>query len=108
MRLEAILALIMMAVAVIFAILTLELKDLVYMVFSFAVMSVAIGSYYFLLNAIYLGIFQMLIYAGAVVAMAIAAIILTRGREEYDARRLNRSGNRAIHSSPIMRLQRCS
>lgn len=82
MRLEAVLALIMMAVAVIFAILTLELKDLVYMVFSFAVMSVAIGSYYFLLNAIYLGIFQMLIYAGAVVAMAIAAIILTRGREE--------------------------
>lgn len=77
-----VIALILMALAVIFAILTIEVKDLIYMVFSFAVMSVAIGSYYFLLNAVYLGIFQMLIYAGAVVAMAIAAIILTRGREE--------------------------
>ena len=71
-----------MALAIIFAILTIELKDLVYMVFSFAIMSVAIGSFYFLLNAVYLGMFQMLVYAGAVVAMAIAAIILTRGREE--------------------------
>jgi len=75
-------ALILMALAIIFAILTIELKDLVYMVFSFAIMSVAIGSFYFLLNAVYLGMFQMLVYAGAVVAMAIAAIILTRGREE--------------------------
>ncbi len=71
-----------MALAIIFAILTIELKDLIYMVFSFAIMSVAIGSFYFLLNAVYLGMFQMLVYAGAVVAMAIAAIILTRGREE--------------------------
>ncbi|MHC1590265.1 MAG: NADH-quinone oxidoreductase subunit J [Candidatus Hecatellaceae archaeon] len=75
-------ALILMALAIIFAILTIELKDLIYMVFSFAIMSVAIGSFYFLLNAVYLGMFQMLVYAGAVVAMAIAAIILTRGREE--------------------------
>jgi NADH:ubiquinone oxidoreductase subunit 6 (subunit J) len=71
-----------MALAIIFAILTIELKDLIYMVFSFAIMSVAIGSFYFLLNAVYLAMFQMLVYAGAVVAMAIAAIILTRGREK--------------------------
>ena len=77
---EAVIALILIALAVIFAVLTIELKDLVYMVFSFAIMSVAIGAYYFLLNAVYIGIFQMLIYAGAVVAMAIAVIMLTRGR----------------------------
>ncbi|RLI30030.1 MAG: hypothetical protein DRO46_01305 [Candidatus Hecatellales archaeon] len=79
---ETIIAAIIMALAVIFAVLTIELKDLVYMVFSFAVMSVAIGSFYFLLNAVYLGIFQMLVYAGAVVAMALAVIMLTRGRGE--------------------------
>jgi len=77
---EAVIALILIALAVIFAVLTIELKDLVYMVFSFAIMSVAIGAYYFLLNAVYIGIFQMLVYAGAVVAMAIAVIMLTRGR----------------------------
>ena len=76
---EAVIGGILIGLAIIFAILTIELKDLIYMVFSFAIMSICIGAFYFLLNAVYVGVFQMLIYAGAVVAMAIAAIMLTRG-----------------------------
>jgi NADH:ubiquinone oxidoreductase subunit 6 (subunit J) len=77
--LEIVIGGILIGLAIIFAILTIEFKDLIYMVFSFAIMSISIGAFYFLLNAVYVGVFQMLVYAGAVVAMAIAAIMLTKG-----------------------------
>jgi len=67
--------------AVIFAILTIEVEDIIYAIFCFSLMCISIGIFYFAVNVIYVGIFQLLIYAGAVVALAIAAVMLTSRRE---------------------------
>jgi len=63
------------------ALLTVEVKDLLYAILSFCGMCVAIGAIFWLLNAPYVAVFQILIYAGAVVALFIAAIMLTTRKE---------------------------
>lgn len=73
-----ILQLILLAAACIFAILTVELKDLLHTVISLAAMAVSLGAIFWLLNAPYVAVFQILIYAGAVVVLFIAAVMLTR------------------------------
>ena len=67
--------------AVALALLTVEVKDLLYAILSFCGMCVAIGAIFWLLNAPYVTVFQILIYAGAVVALFIAAIMLTTRKE---------------------------
>ncbi|MCD6504721.1 NADH-quinone oxidoreductase subunit J [Candidatus Bathyarchaeota archaeon] len=67
--------------AVALALLTVEVKDLLYAILSFCGMCVAIGAIFWLLNAPYVAVFQILIYAGAVVALFIAAIMLTTRKE---------------------------
>lgn len=76
--LEDILQLILLAATCIFAILTVELKDLLHTVISLAAMAVSLGAIFWLLNAPYVAVFQILIYAGAVVVLFIAAVMLTR------------------------------
>jgi NADH:ubiquinone oxidoreductase subunit 6 (subunit J) len=44
-------------------------------------MCIAIGGIFWLLNAPYVSVFQILIYAGAVVAIFVAAIMLTTNKE---------------------------
>ena len=61
-----------------FAILTVELKDLLHTVISLAAMAVSIGALFWILNAPYVAVFQILIYAGAIVVLFIAAVMLTR------------------------------
>jgi len=73
-----ILQLILLAATCIFAILTVELKDLLHTVISLAAMAVSLGAIFWLLNAPYVAVFQILIYAGAVVVLFIAAVMLTR------------------------------
>jgi len=75
---EDILQLILLAATCIFAILTVELKDLLHTVISLAAMAVSLGAIFWLLNAPYVAVFQILIYAGAVVVLFIAAVMLTR------------------------------
>jgi NADH-quinone oxidoreductase subunit J len=67
----------LLGLIVIFAILTVELSDLVYSIISFCLMSISLGALYWTFNAPYVAVFQILIYAGAVVALFIAAIMLT-------------------------------
>ncbi len=76
--LEDILQLILLVATCIFAILTVELKDLLHTVISLAAMAVSLGAIFWLLNAPYVAVFQILIYAGAVVVLFIAAVMLTR------------------------------
>lgn len=76
--LEDILQLILLAATCIFAILTVELKDLLHTVISLAAMAVSLGAIFWLLNAPYVAVFQILIYAGAVVVLFIATVMLTR------------------------------
>ncbi len=58
--------------------LAIELPDLLYAIISLGGMAVAMGSLFWLLNAPYVAVFQVLIYAGAVVVLFIAAVMLTK------------------------------
>ena len=71
----------LMVVTLVFAIFTIELKNLLYAVLSFSAMCITIGAIYWLLNAPYVAVFQLLIYAGAVVTLFLAALTLTKLKE---------------------------
>jgi NADH-quinone oxidoreductase subunit J len=70
--------LVLLVAACIFGILTVELRDLLHTVVSLAAMAVSLGAIFWLLNAPYVAVFQILIYAGAVIVLFIAAVMLTR------------------------------
>jgi NADH:ubiquinone oxidoreductase subunit 6 (subunit J) len=44
-------------------------------------MCIAIGALFWLLNAPYVAVFQLLIYAGAIVALFLATVMLTMHKE---------------------------
>ncbi|MBM4248969.1 MAG: short chain dehydrogenase [Euryarchaeota archaeon] len=66
------------AVALISAILTLEAREIVHSVIFLCSTFVGVAGLFFLLNAEFLGIVQILIYVGAVTVLIAFAIILTR------------------------------
>ena len=70
-----------MVLTVAFALLTVELKDILYAILSFCGMCVTIGALFWLLNAPYVAVFQLLIYAGAIVALFVVAVMLTTRKE---------------------------
>lgn len=75
---EDVLQLVLLAAICVFTVLTVESKDLLHTVIALAAMSVSLGALFWLLNAPYVAVFQILIYAGAVVVLFIAAVMLTR------------------------------
>jgi len=75
---EAALTVLLVSITIIFAILTVETREIIYSILFFALMCISIGTLYFILNAVYVGVFQLLIYAGAVVALMLAAVMLTK------------------------------
>ena len=66
-----------MVFTLLFAVLTVEVKDLLYAIIFFCGMCITIGCLFWLLNAPYVALFQLLVYAGAIVALFIAAVTLT-------------------------------
>jgi NADH-quinone oxidoreductase subunit J len=66
------------AIALISAILTLEAREIVHSVIFLCSTFVGVAGLYFLLNAEFIGIVQILIYIGAVTVLIAFAIILTR------------------------------
>jgi len=70
-----------MILALILAVLTVELEDILYSILSFCGMCIVLGVIFWILNAPYVAVFQMLVYAGAIVAMFIAAVMLTTRKE---------------------------
>ena len=70
-----------MVLTVLFAFLAVEVKRILYAVMSFSSMCIAIGALFWILNAPYVAVFQLLIYAGAVVTIFLAAIMLTSQKE---------------------------
>ena len=64
-----------------FALITVELKDILYAILSFCGMCTTIGAFFWLLNAPYVAVFQILIYAGAVVTLFLAAVMSTTRKE---------------------------
>jgi NADH-quinone oxidoreductase subunit J len=77
-----ILEIILLAFTIVFGVLSVELKRLVYAAVSLALMSISIALIFFLLLAPFVGVLQLLIYAGAITILFLATISLTRGEEE--------------------------
>jgi len=71
----------LMILTVALALVTVELRNILYSVLSFCGMCIAIGVIFWLLNAPYVAVFQLLIYAGAIVVLFIAAVMLTTRKE---------------------------
>jgi len=71
----------LIALTLAFALLSIEVKNLFHAVIFFALMCISIGAIFWMLNAPYLAVFQLAVYAGAVVALLLAAVILTVGKE---------------------------
>jgi NADH-quinone oxidoreductase subunit J len=65
----------------VFALLTVEVKDVLYAILSLCGMCVTIGALFWLLNAPYVAVFQLLIYAGAIIVLFVAAVTLTTRKE---------------------------
>ncbi len=63
------------------SIIAIEIRSLFRATLVFAVMCTSIGVLFWLLGAYYVAIFQLLIYAGAMVVLLIAVIALTAGEE---------------------------
>jgi NADH:ubiquinone oxidoreductase subunit 6 (subunit J) len=59
------------------AILAVEVKDLLYAVLCLCGMSIAVGALFGILSASLVMVFQLLIYAGASIALFVSVIILT-------------------------------
>jgi len=70
-----------MILAILSAILIVELKNILYAILSFCGMCIILGAIFWILNAPYVAVFQLLVYAGAIVSIFIAAVMLTT-REE--------------------------
>ena len=70
----------LLTVIVLLAVLTVEFKNLMYAVLCFCGMTIVLGFLYWLLNAPYVALFQILVYTGAVGALFIITIMLTEGR----------------------------
>jgi NADH:ubiquinone oxidoreductase subunit 6 (subunit J) len=71
----------LMAATVLLAISAVELKSLLYAAISFCGMCITIGALFWLLNAPYAAVFQILVYAGAVTTIFLAAVMLTTRKE---------------------------
>jgi len=69
-------------VTIVLAILTIEIKDMLHAAIFLCGMGVAIGMLFSILNAPYVAVFQLLIYAGAVSVLFISVIMLTKRRPE--------------------------
>ena len=71
----------LMGLAVILALATVELRDILHAIIAFCGTSITIGALFWLLNAPYVAVFQLLIYAGAIVALFTATVMLTTRKE---------------------------
>ncbi len=67
---------------VLLALLTVELKDMLHAVLCMCGMCISIGALFWLLSAPYVAVFQLLAYAGAVIVLFIATVMLTTRREK--------------------------
>ena len=78
MLLEDLAHLVLLAAVVVMAVLTVEAEELLYSALGLLGMSVALGILYWLLFAPYVAVFQLAVYAGAVVVLFVSVIMLTR------------------------------
>jgi len=68
--------------AVVLAILAVELKNLLQAAVCLGGMCIVLGILFAVLNAVYVGVFQLLIYAGATMVLFLAVVMLTEREEK--------------------------
>lgn len=68
----------LIVVTIVLAILTIEIKDMLRAIVCLCGMGFAIGMLFAILNAPYVAVFQLLIYAGAVIALFISVVMVAR------------------------------
>jgi NADH-quinone oxidoreductase subunit J len=71
----------LIALTVLLAFMTVEVKSILYAVISFSGMCTTIGALFWLLGAPYVAVYQILIYAGAIVIIFMAVVMLTTRKE---------------------------
>lgn len=77
MEFNTIMLIILLAVVIIAAILAIELRDLIYAAIALAILSVALAGVFWILNAPWVALFQLMIYGGAVTVLLISTVALT-------------------------------
>jgi len=72
---------VLIATTLIFALMAAGLDDILFAALSLGGMSICLGGLYWTMNAPYVGLFQMLIYGGAVVVLFVSVIMFVRSEE---------------------------
>lgn len=72
---------VLIGLTLIFALMTAGLKDILFAALSLGGMAICLGGIYWTLYAPYVGVFQMLIYGGAIVVLFISVIMFVRSEE---------------------------
>ena len=81
MALEAVES-VLLAVLIVSSLVAVEAERLTRAVIGFLIFTITLGGVFILLNAAYLGLLVLLIYAGAAIALLLMVIMLTRGSEK--------------------------
>lgn len=74
---KTILLIILLVIVVIAAIVAIELRDLIYASVALAILSIALAGVFWILNAPWVALFQLMIYGGAVTVLLISTVALT-------------------------------
>ena len=77
MELNTILLIILLAIVIIAAIFAIELRDLIYASIALAVLSIALAGAFWILNAPWVALFQLMVYGGAVTVLLLSTVALT-------------------------------
>lgn len=78
MSLDLVGFLIVAAATIVLALMMVLAREIVHSALYFAGVLIGVGVIFFVLNAVYVGIIQILIYVGAVVVLILFGIMLTR------------------------------
>lgn len=78
---EIILHMALIFLLLLFALLSIELKDLTKAILSFSIFSIFLAIIFYILRAPYVAVFQLAIYAGAVTILFLAAIHTIKRRK---------------------------
>ncbi|MFQ6084975.1 MAG: NADH-quinone oxidoreductase subunit J [Candidatus Bathyarchaeia archaeon] len=73
--------LVLLALTLALALITIEVKELMYAIIAFTGLSLTVAGLFAYLNAPIVALFQVIIYAGAIVVLFIMAIMLTERSE---------------------------
>ena len=76
--------LVLVFLLIISSILAIELKDILKAIMAFCIMSITLAIIFYALGAPYVAVFQLLIYAGAVTVLLLAAIHTIRRKENHE------------------------